>query len=56
MIESLVIEYFPKMRVKKFFFENMKTNPKIKKIFLANCDIGKKSMKYLSYFFGNKNV
>ena len=55
MIESLVIEYFPKMRVKKFFFENMKTNPEIKKIFLANCDIGKKSMKYLSYFFGNKN-
>ena len=48
-------DYFSKMRVKKYFFNKMKTNPEIKKIFLENCDIGKRSIKYLSYFFDNKN-
>ena len=49
------IEYFPKMHVKKYYFSKMKSNPNIKKLYLSNCDIGKKSMKYLSYYFYNKN-
>ena len=55
MIESNLIEYFPKMKVKKFFFSKMKSNPDITKLYLDNCDIGKKSMKYLSYYFNNRN-
>ena len=55
MIDSMLVEYFPKMKVKKFFFGKVKANPDIKKLYLANCDLGKKSMKYLSYFFRNKN-
>ena len=55
MVESSSFEYFPKMRVKKFFFNKMKSNPEIKKLYLANSEIGKKSMKYLSYYFSNKN-
>ena len=55
MIENFEIEYFPKMKVKKYFFSKMKSNPDIKKLFLGNCEIGKKSMKYLSYYFNNSN-
>ncbi len=55
MIESISPEYFPKMRTKKYFFSKMKSNPDIKSPLLDNCDIGKKSMKYLSYYFNNKN-
>jgi len=55
MIESLLIEYFPKMKVKKYYFSHMKSNPEVKELFLGNSDIGKKSMKYLSYYFNNKN-
>ena len=55
MIESLLIEYFPKMKVKKYYFSHMKSNSEIKEIYLGNCDIGKKSMKYLSYYLNNKN-
>ena len=55
MIEMHSIEYFPKMHVKKYYFSKMKSNPNIKKLYLSNCDIGKKSMKYLSYYFYNKN-
>ena len=55
MIETQSIEYFPKMQVKKYYFTKMKSNPDIKKLYLSNCDIGKKSMKYLSYYFYNKN-
>ena len=55
MIDSMPIEYFPKMKVKRFFFSKVKENPDINKLYLGNCDLGKKSMKYLSYFFKNKN-
>ena len=55
MIENLEIEYFPKMKVKKYFFSRMKSNPDVKKLFLGNCELGKKSMKYLSYYFNNRN-
>ena len=55
MIESEVVEYFPKMGVKKYFFNKVKSNPDITKLFLGKSDIGKKSMKYLSYYFDNKN-
>ena len=55
MVESSSFDYFPKMHVKKFFFNKMKSNPEIKKLYLANSEIGKKSMKYLSYYFNNKN-
>ena len=55
MIENLEIEYFPKMKVKKYFFSRMKSNPDVKKLFLGNCELGKKSMKYLSYYFNNGN-
>ena len=54
-IESLSLEYIPKMGIKKYFFSKMKSNPDIKYLYLGNCDIGKKSMKYLSYYFSNKN-
>ena len=55
LIEESGIDYFPKMRVKKYFFNKMNSNPEIKKINLENCDIGKRSLKYLSYYFDNKN-
>ena len=55
MIESISPDYFPKMRTKKYFFSKMKSNPDIKSLLLDNCDIGKKSIKYLSYYFNNKN-
>ena len=55
MIESDIVEYFPKMRVKKYFFNKVKSNPEITKLFLGKSDIGKKSIKYLSYYFDNEN-
>ena len=55
MIESEVVEYFPKMGVKKYFFNKVKSNPEITKLCLGKSDIGKKSIKYLSYYFDNKN-
>ena len=55
MVENLEVEYFPKMGLKKHFFRGMQSNPEIKKIYLDNCDIGKKSIKNLSYYFENKN-
>ena len=54
MVENMDVEYFPKMGLKKYFFSKIKSNPNIKKIYLDNCDIGKKSMKNLSYYFYNK--
>jgi hypothetical protein len=55
MTENFEIEYFPKMKVKKYFFSKMKSNPDVKKLFFGGCEIGKKSMKYLSYYFNNSN-
>ena len=55
MVDNFDVEYFPKMGLKRFFFSKMKSNPNIEKIYLDNCDIGKKSMKNLSYYFDNKN-
>ena len=55
MIENFEVEYFPKMGLKKYFFSKMRGNPKITKIYLDNCDIGKKSMKNLAYYFENNN-
>ena len=55
MVENMDIEYIPKMGLKKYFFSKMKSNPEIKRIYLSNCDLGKKSMKNLSYYFENKN-
>ena len=55
IIESLnTEEYFNKLGVKKYFFSKKDFNSShITKIFLDNCDIGKKSMKYLSYYLCN---
>ena len=55
MVEKNDVEYFPKMGLKKHFFSKMQSNPEIKKIYLENCELGKKSMKNLSYYFENKN-
>ena len=55
MVENFEVEYIPKMGLKKHFFSKMKSNPEIKKIFLDNYEIGKKSMKNLAYYFENKN-
>ena len=54
MVENMDVEYFPKMGLKKYFFSKIQSNPNIKKIYLDNCEIGKKSMKNLSYYFYNK--
>ena len=55
IIESLnTEEYFNKLGVKKYFFSKKDFNSsQITKIFLNNCEIGKKSMKYLSYYLCN---
>lgn len=55
LIDTQNLEYFPKMKVKKHFFSKMQSNPDIRKLYLSYCDIGKKSMKYLSYYFYNNN-
>ena len=55
MIESFEVEYFPKMGLKKYFFNRLTTNPNITKLYLDNCELGKKSMKNLAYYFDNKN-
>ena len=55
MVENMDVEYFPKMGLKKYFFSKIQSNPNIKKIYLDNCEIGKKSMKNLSYYFYYKN-
>jgi hypothetical protein len=55
IIESLVVEYFPKLGIKTYFFSRINFNTHITKILLNNCDIGKKSMKYLSFYFYNPN-
>ena len=47
-------EYYTKLGVKKYFFSKKDFNStQITKIFLNNCEIGKKSMKYLSYYLCN---
>ena len=47
-------EYYNKLGVKKYFFSKKDFNSsQITKIFLNNCEIGKKSMKYLSYYLCN---
>ena len=47
-------EYFNKLGLKKYFFSKKDFNSsQITKIFLNNCEIGKKSMKYLSYYLCN---
>ena len=53
--ESLVTEYFPNLGIKRYFFRKINFNSHINKIFLDNCDIGKKSMKYLSFYLYNPN-
>ena len=55
IIESLdTEEYFNKLGAKKYFFSKKDFNSStITKIFLNNCEIGKKSMKYLSYYLSN---
>ena len=55
IIESLVVEYFPKLGIKKHFFSKINFNTHITKILLNNSEIGKKSMKYLSFYFYNPN-
>ena len=55
MVENFEVEYFPKMGLKRYFFSKTKSNPDITKLYLDNCDLGKKSMKNLSYYFDNKN-
>ena len=55
MVLNFEVEYIPKMGLKKYFFSRISANPDIKKVDLDNCDIGKKSMKNLSYYFENKN-
>ena len=55
MVENFEVEYFPKMGLKRYFFSKIKSNPDITKLYLDNCDLGKKSMKNLSYYFDNKN-
>ena len=55
MIESLNTEYYPKLGTKKFFFGKVNYNNNVTDIFLTNCDIGKKSMKYLSFYLSNPN-
>ena len=55
MIESLDTEYFPKLGTKKFYFGKVNYNSNITDIFLTNCEIGKKSMKYLSFYLSNPN-
>ena len=54
IIENLDTEYYTKLGVKKYFFSKKDFNStQITKIFLNNCEIGKKSMKYLSYYLCN---
>ena len=55
MVLNFEVEYFPKMGLKKYFFSKMHSNPNITKLYLDNCDLGKKSMKNLSYYLENKN-
>ena len=55
IIESLVTEYFPKLGIKRFFFGKINYHTHISEISLDNCDIGKKSMKYLSFYLNNPN-
>ena len=55
MVINFEVEYFPKMGLKKYFFSKMHSNPNITKLYLDNCDLGKKSMKNLSYYLENKN-
>ena len=55
MIESLDTEYFPKLGTKKFYFGKVNYNSNITDIFLTNSEIGKKSMKYLSFYLSNPN-
>ena len=47
-------EYFSKLGVKQYFFSrNDFKSSQITKIYLNNCEIGKKSMKYLSIYLRN---
>ena len=55
MVINFEVEYFPKMGLKKYFFSKMRSNPNITKLYLDNCDLGKKSMKNLAYYLENKN-
>ena len=53
IIENLVTEYYPKLGIKKYFFGKINYNNHITEILLDNCEIGKKSMKYLSFYLNN---
>ena len=56
LIKNRVCEYCANTGAKKFFFENMKViNPLLSKVRLDNCEIGKKSMKYLCHYLSNPN-
>ena len=50
MVLNFEVEYFPKMGLKKYFFSKMRSNPNITKLYLDNCELGKKSMKNLAYY------
>ena len=55
IIESLDTEFFPKLGIKRYFFGRINYHTHINEISLDNCDIGKKSMKYLSFYLNNPN-
>ena len=56
IIKNKVGEYYQNSGSKTFFLKNMKViNPLLSKVRLDNCEIGKKSMKYLSYYLSNPN-
>ena len=55
IIENLNTEFFPKLGIKKYFFGKINYNSLITEIFLNNSDLGKKSMKYLSFYLNNPN-
>ena len=55
IIESLDTEFFPKLGIKRYFFGKINYHTLINEISLDNCDIGKKSMKYLSFYLKNPN-
>ena len=55
IVETLVTENLPKLGIKKYFFGKIYCITHITEILLNNCQIGKKSMKYLSFYLDNPN-
>lgn len=52
-MEKLETEYYSKMKIKQHFFSKINFGANFKKLYLNNSDIGKRSMKYLSYYLKN---